>query len=255
MRAALEEYVQKKTSKDAILKSPALKPVIEPKPAVEISLSTKISIVSSYESTVNPPAPKSVTELTAPVKPKVIAEVTPLADRTLSIYDIKDEPIYVNRPPSDRNKPHSSSLKVKIGFGVVIALVVFLFVFFQTFDYISINGNWQYKSATHISISKTQLSRYDLAKLKSITQLQTLYLVNCKITNIKPLSALKNLEMLWLNYNQITDLKPLSGLKNLKKLNLEDNQITDLSPLSELKALEELQENKITGIKCICDNI
>ncbi|MDR2751415.1 MAG: leucine-rich repeat domain-containing protein [Clostridiales bacterium] len=263
MRVALKEYAQAKISKEVKLKPPSPKPVtpvVEPKPVTPViepkplnPPSTWSGFDSSDESTVKPPAPKPVIELTPPVKPKPVAEVPPLADRTLSIYDRKDKPIDEIRSATDRSKPHYSKLGMIIGFGVAIAFVVFLVVFFQTHkdpSTIVINSNVYSKSNTYIYISGAQLFNDDLVALKSITQLRTLFLVNCMLIDIKPLSELKNLEELNLYGNQITDISPLSELKNLEKLYLYQNQITDISPLFELKNLGtlSLSSNHITDI-------
>jgi serine/threonine protein kinase len=259
MRAALKEYAQAKISKDVKLKPPAPKPVtpvVEPKPIIPViepkpvtpviepkpltPPSTGSGFDSSDESTVKPPAPKPVIELTPPVKPNPVAEVPPLADSTLSIYDRKDEPIDEIRSATDRNKPHSSKLGMIIGLGVAVAVafVVFLVVFFQMPT--EINGDKYSKSEAFISIYDTNLSSEDLAKLKSLAQLRELTLVRCKLTDIKPLSELKSLEELNLYGNQITDINPLSKLKAIKEIYLSDNQITDINSLSKLTNLTVL---------------
>ena len=71
-------------------------------------------------------------------------------------------------------------------------------------------------------------------------ELETLYLWNCEIEDLTPLSGLTSLEFLHLYGNQVEDLSPLSGLTNLDELHLGENSISDLEPLAGLESLTHL---------------
>ena len=91
----------------------------------------------------------------------------------------------------------------------------------------------------------------DIKGLKSLANLQKLYLSGNQITEIKGLKSLANLQILRLNNNQITEIKGLKSLANLQELNLSRNQITEIKGLESLANLQYLflRRNQISEIK------
>lgn len=80
-----------------------------------------------------------------------------------------------------------------------------------------------------------------LGPLIGFEQLQALS-VTCdgEATNLEAIATLTNLETLALTNCNITDISPLSSLTKLVTLNLEQNSIKDLTPLASLTNLESL---------------
>jgi internalin A len=104
----------------------------------------------------------------------------------------------------------------------------------------------------------------ELAALKALKGVQTLYLVNhhgVTDAGVKSLAGLKGLTRLNLDGTTVTDagLKELADLKGLKELNLVGTQVTDagLKELARLKGLKELNlfGTKVTdaGLKELAD--
>ena len=104
----------------------------------------------------------------------------------------------------------------------------------STGEYITIAGRQHCTSSTWILLSGQNLSDEDIAQLRYMTNLTSLFLNNNEISDLTPLSDLANLSRLRLHQNQVSDLTPLAGLTNLRDLWLQDNQISDLTPLAGL---------------------
>ena len=80
----------------------------------------------------------------------------------------------------------------------------------------------------------------DISALAGLTKLETLALVRSEIKDITPLAGLKALKLLYLHSNKIEDITPLTGLKTLTRLDLQANSISDFTPLLDLPALKHL---------------
>ena len=110
---------------------------------------------------------------------------------------------------------------------------------------------------TNLTVLELPCGLQDISPLRSLTNLQYLYLENNQISDFSALSNLTNLRSLTLYNNQISDISALSsalsGLTNLKRLNLSINQISDISALSGLVSLEQLQlgSNQISDISAL----
>jgi len=84
-----------------------------------------------------------------------------------------------------------------------------------------------------------------LADLSWFSNLHTLVLSNCDISDLTGIENLQNLRTLYVRHNRITDLSPVRNLTNLVKLDCARNPIQDFSSLSALHNLQSL---------CIGDN-
>jgi hypothetical protein len=95
-----------------------------------------------------------------------------------------------------------------------------------------------------VRLADDRITDADLAHLKGLPDLQTLYLTGTSVTDegLSELQGLSKLRTLSLDGTQFTDegLKPLGRLKNLEYLNLKDSQVTDLG-LVHLKELANLK--------------
>ncbi len=111
--------------------------------------------------------------------------------------------------------------------------------------------NCNYTSISSLRIEAPKNINLLLDKLYKFINLQSLYLWNNKIKEIKGLDNLVNLQKLYLNGNHITEIKGLDKLVNLQKLYLNSNYITEIQKLDKLVNLQELylHNNYITEIK------
>lgn len=83
----------------------------------------------------------------------------------------------------------------------------------------------------------TSLTSVKLAPLVKLTNLQTLLLTSCNISDTSQLKSLTTLEVLDLRYNSIKDFSSLKGLTGLKQLYLKyqtGNDTPDYIPLSQI---------------------
>ncbi|MWC31068.1 transglutaminase domain-containing protein [Paenibacillus sp. MMS18-CY102] len=89
------------------------------------------------------------------------------------------------------------------------------------------------------------------AIVPKLTQLTSLYLTNCELTDISFLKPLKNLTSLDLTYNHIQDISVVSNMAKLNSFEARYNEkIEDLSPLAGLPIrFLYLSGNKIADIK------
>lgn len=96
-----------------------------------------------------------------------------------------------------------------------------------------------------------------ISNLTSCSNLRSLELGGNKIRKIENLEALVNLEELWLGKNKITKLENVGSLKNLKILSLQSNRITDIENIGELRNLEELylSHNGVKRLQGLENNI
>lgn len=80
----------------------------------------------------------------------------------------------------------------------------------------------------------------DLAPLKGLKELSSIYIEEAPIKSYAMLNELKNLFSLAIVNNNLEDLSFLSGLKKVQDLTLNNNQIQDISVLSSLKRLNSI---------------
>lgn len=93
----------------------------------------------------------------------------------------------------------------------------------------------------------------DISFLRTLTNLQTLYLDHNLIDNIEPLKKLLDLKHLRLKSNQIFDITVLTSLNELEVLQLGTNSITNVVPLHSLTKLRnlDLSYNYINNISAL----
>lgn len=125
------------------------------------------------------------------------------------------------------------------------------------------SGDFAFLSALEnlesLKVSGIALSADALKQIGATISLQELYLPECSISTIAPLSGLHELRTINLNNNSIRDLKPLSGLLNLEKIFLKYNAVNSVSDLTSLTNLNtlDLSYNSLTSIATIgaCVNL
>lgn len=90
----------------------------------------------------------------------------------------------------------------------------------------------------------------NLEGLQHAVELDSLYLVDNEIQDLRPLAGLLKLTILNLSHNEVADVAPLANLGALASLSLWANNITDLMPLANLSNLEALylSNNGITDV-------
>ena len=96
-------------------------------------------------------------------------------------------------------------------------------------------------------------NNYELENISDLvyfSNLKSLSIRHCNISDISVLGKLDKLTTLDLTGNNVSDLTPLSTCNNLEQLLLEDNNITDITPLYSLSNLKTLmlQQNNISII-------
>lgn len=89
-------------------------------------------------------------------------------------------------------------------------------------------------------LHKSTLSDSDKASISALTNLTTLSLTQCQLTDISFLAPLSNLTTLYLSDNQIADVSPLASLGKLRTLYLDNNPLSELKPLYALNSLQTL---------------
>ena len=91
------------------------------------------------------------------------------------------------------------------------------------------------------NIRQIDLSNNKITKgIKSLANVNVIYLDNCGISSLKDFSKLSNVTTLKLSNNNITDITGLENLEKLYSLNLDNNNITDITPFSNFKNLSSL---------------
>jgi Leucine-rich repeat (LRR) protein len=121
------------------------------------------------------------------------------------------------------------------------------------------------KVRTALNKPKGGLTALDLSKLTSITasdyvtslkgleyatNLEDIYIIYSKLSDLTPISNLKKLKSITIIFCQVQDLAPISGLTSLEILSLEGNFVSDLTPLKNLSSLKMLYltNNNISDI-------
>ena len=89
--------------------------------------------------------------------------------------------------------------------------------------------------------------------IKSLKNVNTIYLDHCGISNIDDFSFLEKTDYLVLDDNDITNFKNLKNMNQLTSLSINNNKITDLSYISEFENLYNLSldNNDITDITAL----
>ena len=103
------------------------------------------------------------------------------------------------------------------------------------------------------TLNLTYCSLSDVSTLATLTQLRYLHLGNNSISNISPLTNLAQLTQLYLWDNSISDISALSGLTQLTALDISFSRISDISVLSRLTQLTRLalHYNDISDISAL----
>lgn len=104
-------------------------------------------------------------------------------------------------------------------------------------------------------LSGRTLTDADREAIASLSQLTTLSLTNCGITDVSFLSSLTRLRTLYLSGNRITDLTPLTSLTALRTLYLDNNPLTDLTPLTRLTALTTLSMQGVSVADYVLEDL
>lgn len=94
--------------------------------------------------------------------------------------------------------------------------------------------------ASSLVLNGHGLSSADRAALGTLTNMESLSISDCGVSDLSFLSGLKKLTMLQVSDNAVRDLSPLSGLTGLKNLYIDNNPIDSLEPLSALSNLRTL---------------
>ena len=93
----------------------------------------------------------------------------------------------------------------------------------------------------------------ELNPIVQLTNLRTLSVTACGLTDISPLSQLTNLTHLYAGSNRIVDVTPLANLTKLIAIRLNANRIVDITPLSNLTNLVDLiiDHNRIIDVRAL----
>lgn len=118
---------------------------------------------------------------------------------------------------------------------------------------LTLGGKTFKSNVTTLDLSGCNIT--DISLLSLCTELEKLDLSNNAITDLTPLMDITGLKSLNLENNSVSDVKPLMGLKKLEYLNLSENEISSITALSELKNLTELHlsHNELRGISALGD--
>lgn len=122
-------------------------------------------------------------------------------------------------------------------------------------DVVEINIGGKRFNSDVVSLDLSDCGITDISLLSLCTSLERLDLSGNSIKDLTPLVDLTKLKSLNLENNKVSDLKPLLGLKKLEYLNLANNEITSITALSELKKLTELHlsHNELKGLSALSE--
>ena len=91
-----------------------------------------------------------------------------------------------------------------------------------------------------LELDKIPVTAADMSVLSSLTQLQTLYLRDTKVSDVSALEGLTQLQVLLLVRTKVSDVSALAGLTQLKRLSLRGTNVSDVSALAGLTQLNWL---------------
>ena len=101
----------------------------------------------------------------------------------------------------------------------------------------------------HLELARNPISSVE--PLAGLRKLRRLFVWECQLADISPLSQLDALIYLDISENEVSNIQPLANLTNLLELGLHVNNIADISPLSQLDALIylDISENEVSNIQ------
>ena len=106
------------------------------------------------------------------------------------------------------------------------------------------------KQAIYEALNKNINDSITKSELESI---ESLYAWDSEITNLQGLENCINLESLYLENNKISDIKPLLSLDKITNLDISYNNITDISQIKSLSCLNKLVSIGLSG--CNIENL
>ncbi len=106
-----------------------------------------------------------------------------------------------------------------------------------------------------LDLSGSLISAQTLEAIGTLTQLQTLRLRGCGLSNILPLAQTTAITVLDLSDNSLTNIGVLSNYSALTQADLSRNAISDLSALSGLTELTHLSltDNDVSSVDALAD--
>ena len=113
-------------------------------------------------------------------------------------------------------------------------------------DTVTVAGKAVDPATDSFDLSGRILSAQDQDEIASLTNLTTLSLTNCGVSDLRFLAGLTGLRTLYLPDNRINDLTPMAGLSELRTVYLDRNPLTDLTPLTALPKLTTLSLKGVT---------
>lgn len=105
---------------------------------------------------------------------------------------------------------------------------------------VMIAGNEYKTNVKELDLQGLALTKSDMKKLSNFKNLETIYLMWCRIEDLSPLGKVTSLTNIGLGQSYISDISELRTLVNLDTLFLEGNEITNVEPLKNLKKLTSL---------------
>ena len=90
------------------------------------------------------------------------------------------------------------------------------------------------------TLNLTYCSLSDVSFLTKLTQLRTLWLSNNPISDLSPLAGLTQLRSLYLFSTSVSEVSVISGLTQLTGLGISGDSLSDVSPLAKLTQLRTL---------------
>ena len=118
---------------------------------------------------------------------------------------------------------------------------------------VTVAGKTVDSSATALVLTGNGLSSSDRTAIASLTNLESLSIGDCGVSDLRFLSSLKKLTFLQISDNAVRDLSPLSSLTGLKNLYIDKNPVTSLEPLYALTGLRTLSMKGVDVSKAQLD--